>query len=218
MDRYRESTSTLSTRSPALAPPSKPLGSPEPQTSLSTSTRMSSLNRTLTYLHLTVFELPDELILSILSHIAPDPQATGHCAWFRDLDPEEGRVYCDQRRQFLRRLSMTCREMRLRFVPWVWERLEISSTHYGKSEEMNIIANALYADAPPATNIRCFCALLCPRVEANPCPPKIYDGTSSVGRAHLSSIRQVLKVPPKPPYAGDAMVEKLRYDRAPDRA
>ena len=48
---------------------------------------------------------------------------------------------------------MTCRAMRLRFVPWAWERLEITLTHYRKSEEMNVIANPLYSDAFLAANM-----------------------------------------------------------------
>ena len=112
-------------------------------------------------LHILVFELPDELILSILSHIAPNPQVIGHCAWFRDsYGARENHRY--QRTQFLRRLSMTCRAMRLRFVPWVWERLEISMLHYWRSREINIIANALEADVLLVTSIRYFCALFCP--------------------------------------------------------
>ena len=116
----------------------------------------------LTYLHFSVFKLPDEIILSILSHIAPDPQAIGLCAWFRDSYGAKVNDYRYQRTQFLRRLGMTCRLMRLRFVPWVWERLEISLTHYRKSEEMNIIVNALHADAFLAANIRYFYAPFCP--------------------------------------------------------
>ena len=154
MDRCSKNTSTFLAGGPVIAPPSKSLGSPGPQTSLSTSTRMSSLNQTLTYLHLTVFELPDELVLSILSHISPDPQATGHCAWFRDSYRTEGRGHRDERRQFLRRLSMTCRAMRLRFVPWVWERLEMSLSHHWGLKEIDIIANCLHPDAFLATSVR----------------------------------------------------------------
>ena len=161
MDGHRENISPSFAGCPAIAQPSKFLGSPGPQTSLSTSSRIS-LNRTLTYLHPSVFKLPDELILSILSHISPDLRATGHCAWFRDS--YDTGVYdsdCNQRKQILRRLSMTCRAMRLRFVPWVWEHLEVSSVHYRKSEAIAVIADALHADAFLATSVRYFHIPLC---------------------------------------------------------
>ena len=84
-------------------------------------------------LHLSAFELPDEIILSILSHVPSDPRATSHCTWFRNSYNTRDKTFQDRRKRVLIRLSMTCRAMRLRFVPWVWECLEISSTHYRKS-------------------------------------------------------------------------------------
>ena len=62
----------------------------------------------------------------------------------------------------LRQLSMACRTMWLRLVPWVWERLEISISDYQKPDKTEIFANVLRAETFLATSIRYFCALLCP--------------------------------------------------------
>jgi len=114
-----------------------------------------------------VFELPDELILSILSHISPDPQFTGHYPRFRVQYSMRINDYHDQRARFLRSLSMTCRAMRLRFLPWVWERvkcLKLVPCWYsggGFPGESNAIAGALRADVFLAARVRCLYPLLC---------------------------------------------------------
>ena len=152
-------TSLGTEESTDTSPLSKSLGPPASQTSLSTSSRISPLNRTLTY-SISVFELPDEIILSILSHIPQNTQATGHCAWFRDSYSMNERSCWDQREQVLRQLSMTCRAMRLRFVPWVWERLELSTLSHQKPYKTKIILKALHTDVFLATSIRYFHAVL----------------------------------------------------------
>ena len=72
-----------------------------------------------------VFELPGELILSILSHISP--VLIGYYARFRVQD--ELAVYDDhlRRMRVLRwlTLSMTCKTMRWRLLLWILERLDI---------------------------------------------------------------------------------------------
>ena len=151
----------------AISTLSKSLGSPAPQTSLSTSSHTTSLDRMPTELHLSVFQLPDELILSILSHISPDPRVTGHCAWFRIAYRMEISKHHNWRMDFLRRLSMTCRVMWLRLVPWMWERIELPISRrwdYGESfaGKLNAITNILHTEVFLATSIRYFCALLCP--------------------------------------------------------
>ena len=108
--------------------------------------------------HSAVFELPDELILSILSHVAPDTQHTSHWVRFR-IQHELGiGNYHQQRVQFLRPLSMTCRTMHLRLVPWIWERLELPELHLGAApvfvRKLSTIAKALHAGIYPATFVK----------------------------------------------------------------
>ena len=72
-----------------------------------------------------------------------------------------------QRMQFLRPLSMTCKAMRSRFLPWVWERLELpppwSPGTMVLSKKLTALANALHADISLATNVMYFCAPSLPR-------------------------------------------------------
>ena len=177
MDRYREETSTLFTRFAYglggkwrrnTVPLSKALGS---QTSPSTSSRFTPLDRAISvdpfHSILAVFELPDELILSILSHISPDLQFTDHHSRFRVQYSMRVNDFHDQRIRFLRSLSMTCRAMRLRLLPWIWERVKCLKLvpHWysgaGFPGEFYAITGALRANAFLAANVRCFYALLC---------------------------------------------------------
>ena len=114
-----------------------------------------------------VFKLPDELILSILSHMSPDPSPSGHYARFR-MPYSVGMSDChNQRVDFLRPLSATCRAMRLRLLPWDWERLEMPQrvgwALQGQTvQRLNTIVNGPYAGTFLATNLKYFCALLRP--------------------------------------------------------
>lgn len=193
MDRCRGKTSTFFTKLaygvgkklyPAVVPLSRSLGSPAPQTSLSTSPSHSFFGSNANLFHLTrpVFELPDELILSILSYISPDPpRSTSDHAWFRIQHSWRVDDYLQQRVEFLRPLSMTCRAMRLRFLPWIWERLELPPPHdwgprgvnFGK--KFNAIANVLHVDAFMATSVKCFCALLRLLARADSSPLKVCE-------------------------------------------
>ena len=149
---------------PPIVPLSKSVGPPAPQTSLSTISCTGSLNRVLTHPTpiFAVFQLPDELILSILSHISPDPQFTRYYTRFRILYSTENNNKHQRRMRFLRRLSMTCRTMWLRLLPWIWERLEcIRLTPIWRSEgryprKLSVIMNVLRADAFLATSVRYF--------------------------------------------------------------
>ena len=85
------------------------------------------------------------------SHISPE--LIGHYARFRVQD--ELAVYDDHRRRVrvLRWLSMTCRTMRLRFLPWIWERLDVKmpkpyNWSSGESVEwrLNSVINALHTN------------------------------------------------------------------------
>ena len=128
MNHYREMASTFLTKLPWKQDPtvtqlSRSLRSPAPQTSPSANSCIDSLDAKLT--SLVVFELPYELILSILSHISPEPQFTGHYARFRiqyDLIVDDRHRL---RMGFLRPLSMTCKAMRLLLIPFIWEHLRL---------------------------------------------------------------------------------------------
>ena len=143
---------------------------PAPQTSPSATPRRF-LDQMLIYFNFhpipAVFKLPDELILSILSYIFPDPHLSGHYARFHM--PYSGVLcrYHDHRVRFLRPLSMTSRAMRLRLLPWVWGRLEIPrrpgmiSTKLAV-QELNTILNGPHADKLLAVSVKYFCPLLRP--------------------------------------------------------
>ena len=78
---------------------------------------------------------------------------------------------------------MTCRAMWLRFVPWVWERLELPFTHYWGSggtwvRDFNPIANALHTEIFLATSVRYFYALLYPSVGADLRSVEVHEGAS----------------------------------------
>ena len=129
-----------------------------PQTSLSTASFLTECQSNPP----TVFELPDELILSILSYVAPHMQYTSHWVRFRLLHDkicDDGKI----RARFLRRLSATCRTMRLRLAPWLWEHFELSTRRaWDEAGEtavrnLNAIANALSTDTSLATSVKYLC-------------------------------------------------------------
>jgi len=71
-----------------------------------------------------VFELPDELILPILSCLSPEPRFASYYERFR---LQYGMVidhHHRERMRFLLPLSMTCRTMRFRLRSWIWEHIE----------------------------------------------------------------------------------------------
>ena len=114
----------------------------------------------------TVFKLPDELILSILSHVSPDPHLSGDYARFHMPYTTVLCNYYDERARFIRPLSMTCRAMRLRLLPWVWGRLEVPSrldTGPVKPtvQELNTILNGPHTDKFLASSVKYFCPLPC---------------------------------------------------------
>jgi len=90
----------------------------------------------------------------------------------------------EERAQFLRPLSMTCRAMRLRLLPWIWDLLEPSSCRYGNENfEPNLvaIANASRADTFLAASVKYSCALLYPCAGADSYPLKVHDSALPVG-------------------------------------
>ena len=93
-------------------------------------------------------------------------------------DHHEHRVW------FLLRLSMTCRMMRLRLLPWIWERLEFLVptprwTPDGRLpsrvlRKFNAVMTALCADVSLGTNVKYFRAFLSPWSGADSCPLKVH--------------------------------------------
>ena len=60
---------------------------------------------------------------------------------------------------FLRPLSMTCRAMRLRLIPWIWERLELFPQRlrvFGSDgvQKLEMILDALRGDAYLAITVK----------------------------------------------------------------
>jgi len=95
--------------------------------------------------------------------------------------------YHEQRVRFLLPLSMTCKEMRLRLLPWVWEHIECLelAPRWGSEGsspwKLDNIMGVLSADTTLAINVKYLgCALLSPSIGADPYPPKIHDGARDV--------------------------------------
>ena len=207
MDRYPRNPSIFLTRLVyGLGMKHRP--TPAPQTSLSTTSCITSFDRMLTYF-ITVLELPDELILSILSYISPEPLFADH---YVRLRLQYGMVANDRhlmRMRFLLSLSMTCRAMRFRLLPWIWGRLEcpeVTSRKLSKGHtprKLDAIVNVLRADTFLATSVRYFIVIPSPWVSVDPCPLKVHDGVPRLQEFPLSRVRQMPKVPPKSPHARD---------------
>ena len=76
--------------------------------------------------------------------------------------------YYQLRARLLRPLSMTCRAMRLRLVPWIWEHLEIPPPYDWSlggeifAGQFNVIAKVLNAHPLPAASVKCFLVHLRP--------------------------------------------------------
>ena len=187
MDRYRGKTSTffsklangLGTRlRPAIVPLSKSLGPPGPQTCHSTSSRISSMDQPSisSRLIFTVFEFPEELILSIVSHVSPD---SGQYAGFHFQHVMDTRDCYRQRLAFLVSLGMTCRAMWLRLLLWIWERVEMDSEDLVRRP--NAIVGALHADPYVGMSVKYFHPFICLWVGADLCPLKVSDDISLTG-------------------------------------
>ena len=135
------------------------LGFPAAQTSLSTSPHISQPFASNLISFVTVVSLPDELILSILSHISPEPPRSDHFTRFRvQYGLRINRCHWERMR-FLRALSMTCKAMRLRLVPWIWERLEVfpresSDWLAAQVQRLKSVLSALKGDACLAISVR----------------------------------------------------------------
>ena len=158
MGCYREKTSSLFARF-------------APQTSLRRALTSVLCARPFN-LTFTVFKFPDELILSVASHISPE--LIGHYARFRIQDELGVYDYHRQRMRVLRQLSMTCRTMRSRLLPWILERLEVempTQCNWSSGEtvggRLNTVVNALHANTFMADSVRYFCALLYSWIGAN---------------------------------------------------
>ena len=174
MDYHPGNTSTLfskllTSRRAKQRPLSESLGPPGPQTCHSTSSRINSLDQTSISSHpiFAVFEFPDELILSVLSYVSPDPRPTGRYARFRFPYYVRANNYHRQRVAFLLLLSMTCRAMRLRLLPWIWGRIEVFSVDWCGEGDLvwrpEVIVGALRADPGLAASVKYFHPPICHR-------------------------------------------------------
>ena len=159
MDRYRGKTSTfLSKLATGLGAKrrllSESLGPPGPQTCRSTCSRIGSLDQTIT-LHFisAVFGFPDELILSVLSYVSPALELTGQHVRFRFQYNMDNSDYHWRRMEFLLSLSMTCRVMRLRLLPWIWNHIEASSWK-DLERRPKVIVSVLRADPCLGMSVR----------------------------------------------------------------
>jgi hypothetical protein len=174
MDRYRGKTSTFFSKlanglgtklRAAIVPLSGSLGPPGPQTCLSMSSRNGSTDRPSISSHLTfaVFEFPNELILSILSYGSPD---LGRYARFYLIHNADIRYRYRQRVAFLLPLSMTCRAMRLRLLPWIWERIEMLPYRWTRMEHLTqrskAIVGALRTDPYLGMSVKYILSLFVP--------------------------------------------------------
>ena len=94
--------------------------------------------------------------------------------------------YHEQRVRFLVPLSMTCKAMRFRLMPWIWECVECLESAPNWSSEgsvprkLNSIVSALRADISLATSVKYFCILLSPWVGADARPLKVHDRVRDV--------------------------------------
>jgi hypothetical protein len=111
----------------------------------------------------TLFELPLELILEILSYFDSLPLITSkHHYSLLNIDPTITRRYLE-RTNTLRALSQTCRSWRTLFFPLLWERLEPCLMHfdsgkrYSESNADSLIRkSALVCENPEiASHVRC---------------------------------------------------------------
>jgi hypothetical protein len=189
MDRHRGKTSTFSSQSLRMASErnsaqrSAVAGIPPgPQACLGTGSRISlvdqaSISSCPTF---AVFELPNELILSVLSYVSPDPGPTSHYERFRFSFYMHPKNYHAERVEFLLPLSMTCRAMRLRLLPWIWERIE-GSSRKGFKRRPEPIVGALRADPGLAMNVKYFRPPICLWTGAYLRPLKVPDDVSRVG-------------------------------------
>ena len=112
--------------------------------------------------------------------------------------------------------------MRLRFLPWVWGRLEVwggletSPWLLQTMRKFNpIVLKAFRTDAVLSTSVKCACTILCLLNGANYYPlMKVHDRAHPRAAAwvHLPFIRQMLGVPPKSTHAGGWKVGRRHND------
>ena len=143
------------------------------QTSLSTGLPVLFQSNTNTPSSIfTVFQLPDELILFILSYICPEPRPTGSYARFCVQYCMEINNDHQRRTEFLQSLSMTCRTMRSRLLPWIWDLIQPSRRFGAYLVLWNFAATtrAVHVDKSLATFVRYFGTLLNPCSGANVYP------------------------------------------------
>ena len=103
--------------------------------------------------------------------------------------------------------------MRLRLLPWTWEWVEAPQqlnrgTDGDFERKFNAMVSTLHADVSVAARVKYFCVLHSLGSELISRPLKIHDGPSPVERGHYSFVRQMFRIPPKPPHARDRIEGK----------
>ena len=216
MDRYRAKTSTFfSGLANALGvtrrPLSKSLGPPGPQTCRSMCPRINSTDQPSISSHLisAVFEFPDELILSVLSYVSPALELTGQYARFRFQYNMDNSDYHRRRMEFLLSLSMTCRTMRLRLLPWIWKHIEASSwKDLGRRHKA--IVDVLRTDPCLGMSVRYFRPFIRRWVGVDLCPLKVPDHGSHV-QVRSPFVRQMSSVTSESPHTRGIMGKRAHY-------
>jgi hypothetical protein len=218
MDRYRyrgKSSTFLSKLATGLGAKqllfSESLGPPGPQTCRSKCSHISSLDQLSISSHLifAVFEFPDELILSVLSYVSPAP--TGQYARFRFQYNMDNNDYHWRRMEFLLSLSTTCRAMRLRLLPWIWNHIEASSWK-DLERRPKVIVDVLRADPCLGMNVRYFCPFVRRWLGTNICSLKVPDDASCI-QVYGPFVRQITRVTSKPPHTGGTRRNHAHYRR-----
>jgi hypothetical protein len=214
-DYYREMTSTFfammlanglgAKQCPAIVPLSESLGPPGPQTCHSRSSRISSSDQTPTLSCPTfaVFGFPDELILSVLSYLSPDPGLTGQ--------------YSRSRFQYNMGANAAPVEhdMQGDAIPVAALDHGAFSSDWKGGENLvrrhKAIVGALRADPGLTTSVKYFCPLICPWVWADLRPLKVPDDIPSIDQIHNPIARRMPGVPSKSPRARDTSSGHAHY-------
>ena len=187
--------------------------SPAPQTSLSTSSSISTFDRMLTY-PIPSSQFSNSQTSSSLPSSPTSPQTrtspvTTHGTVFKycmDINDNHQR-----RMEFLLRLSGTCRTMRLRLVPWIWDHIQPSRASYRYyGGERTILwsfpaITQILSQNNSLARVKYSYVLLCPWVKADPCPLKVHDSALPGLRNHCSAYRMP-EIPPKSPHARNRVV------------
>ena len=104
--------------------------------------------------------------------------------------------------------------MRLRFLPWVWERLVFPpySSEAALVKRLKKTVKVSQGDRFLATSVKYFYSLLCLWAGTNSHPLKVHEDIFRVDQAYLPSVRQMLRVLPESPHTTYGVHGRIRYD------